>query len=173
MAGQGWRMLMECLGAGRAISLPSNTTGGARLGVYTTGAYARVRKQFHLAIAKFDGIDEVLGRMGGMLYSMEAVRTMTAASIDQGEEPAVCAAISKYHVTEMGRIVGNDAMDIHGGKGIQLGPRNYLAPRLRIDTHRHHRGRRQHPDTQPDDLRPGRHPLPSLCAQGDARRFHG
>ncbi|MGH8398298.1 MAG: acyl-CoA dehydrogenase [Gammaproteobacteria bacterium] len=127
MAGQGWRMLMECLGAGRAISLPSNTTGGARLGVYTTGAYTRVRRQFNLPIVKFEGVDEVLGRMGGLLYSMEAVRTMTAASIDQGEEPAVCAAISKYHVTEMSRLVGNDAMDIHGGKGIQLGPRNYLA----------------------------------------------
>ena len=127
MAGKGWRMLMECLGAGRAISLPSMTTGGARLGVYTTGAYTRVRKQFNMPIAKFEGIDEVLGRMGGLLYSMEAVRTMTAASIDQGEQPAVCAAISKYHVTEMGRMVGNDAMDVHGGKGIQLGPRNYLA----------------------------------------------
>ncbi len=127
MAGKGWRMLMECLGAGRAISLPSNTTGGARLAVYTTGAYARVRRQFNMPIAKFEGIDEVLGRMGGLLYSMEAVRTMTAASIDQGEEPAVCAAISKYHVTEMGRMVGNDAMDVQGGKGIQLGPRNYLA----------------------------------------------
>jgi acyl-CoA dehydrogenase len=127
MAGQGWRMLMECLGAGRAISLPSNTTGGARLAVYTTGAYSRVRKQFRLQIAKFDGIDEVLGRMGGMLYAMESVRTMTAASIDLGEAPAVCAAISKYHVTEMARVVANDAMDVHGGKGIQLGPRNYLA----------------------------------------------
>ncbi len=126
MAGQGWRMLMECLSAGRAISLPSNTTGGARLAVYTSGAYARVRKQFHVPIAKFDGIDEVLGRMGGLLYAMESVRTMTAGAIDQGEEPAVCAAISKYHVTEMARIVANDAMDIHGGKGIQLGPRNYL-----------------------------------------------
>ncbi|HET7922170.1 MAG TPA: acyl-CoA dehydrogenase, partial [Gammaproteobacteria bacterium] len=127
MAGQGWRMLMECLGAGRAISLPSNTTGGARAAVYATGAYARVRKQFRLPIAKFDGVDEVLGRMGGTLYAMEAVRSMTAASIDLGESPAVCAAISKYHVTEMSRSVANDAMDIHGGKGIQLGPRNYLA----------------------------------------------
>ena len=126
MAGHGWRMLMECLGAGRAISLPSNTTGAARLGVYTTGAYARVRKQFRLPIARFDGVDEVLGRMGGTLYAMEAVRTMTAGAIDQGEAPAVCAAISKCHVTEMARHVGNDAMDIHGGKGIQLGPRNYL-----------------------------------------------
>ncbi|HEX2667305.1 MAG TPA: acyl-CoA dehydrogenase [Gammaproteobacteria bacterium] len=126
MAGRGWRMLMECLGAGRAISLPSNTAGAARLGVYTTGAYARVRKQFHLPIARFDGVDEVLGRMGGMLYAMEAVRTMTAGAIDQGEAPAVCAAISKLHVTEMARQVGNDAMDVHGGKGIQLGPKNYL-----------------------------------------------
>jgi len=125
-AGHGWRMLMECLGAGRAISLPSNTTGASRLGVYTTGAYARVRKQFHLPIARFDGIDEVLGRMGGTLYAMEAVRTMTAGAIDQGEAPAVCAAISKCHVTELARQVGNDAMDVHGGKGIQLGPRNYL-----------------------------------------------
>ena len=125
-AGHGWRMLMECLGAGRAISLPSNTTGAARLGVYTTGAYSRVRKQFHLPIARFDGIDEVLGRMGGTLYAMEAVRTMTAGAIDQGEAPAVCAAISKLHVTEMARHVGNDAMDVHGGKGIQLGPKNYL-----------------------------------------------
>jgi len=125
-AGHGWRMLMECLGAGRAISLPSNTTGASRLGVYTTGAYARVRKQFHLPIARFDGIDEVLGRMGGTLYAMEAVRTMTAGAIDQGEAPAVCAAISKLHVTELARQVGNDAMDVHGGKGIQLGPRNYL-----------------------------------------------
>ncbi|MGH8362512.1 MAG: acyl-CoA dehydrogenase [Gammaproteobacteria bacterium] len=127
MAGQGWRMLMECLGAGRAISLPSNTAGGARLGVYATGAYTRVRRQFNLPIAKFEGVDEIMGRMGGLLYAMEAVRSMTAWAIDQGEEPAVCAAISKYHVTEMARIVGNDAMDIHGGKGIQLGPRNYLA----------------------------------------------
>ena len=126
MAGQGWRMLMECLGAGRAISLPSNTTGGARLAVYTTGAYARVRKQFHLAIARFDGVDEVLGRMGATLYAMEAVRSMTAGAIDQGEAPAVCAAISKCHVTELSRHVAADAMDVHGGKGIQLGPKNYL-----------------------------------------------
>ncbi|MGH8278017.1 MAG: acyl-CoA dehydrogenase [Gammaproteobacteria bacterium] len=126
MAGQGWRMLMECLGAGRAISLPSSAAGAARLGVYATGAYTRIRRQFNLPLARFEGIDEVMGRMGGTLYAMEAVRSLTAWAIDQGEEPAVCAAISKYHVTEMGRMLGNDAMDIHGGKGIQLGPRNYL-----------------------------------------------
>lgn len=126
MAGQGWRMLVECLSAGRSISLPSNTTGGAKLAVYTSGAYARIRKQFHIPIAKFEGIEEVLARMGGLLYAMDATRVVTASAVDQGEVPAVLAAISKYHVTEMSRIVANDAMDLHGGKGIQLGPNNYL-----------------------------------------------
>lgn len=126
MAGQGWRMLVECLTAGRSISLPSNTAGGAKLGVYATGAYARLRKQFHLPIAKFEGIEEVMARMGGYLYAMDAARTMTVGAIDQGTIPAVPSAICKYHVTEMARQVGNDAMDVHGGKGIQLGPKNYL-----------------------------------------------
>jgi acyl-CoA dehydrogenase len=95
--------------------------------VFASGAYARIRKQFHLPIAKFGGIEEVLGRMGGTLYAMNATRLMTAGGNDLGETPAVPSAISKYHVTEMGRAVINDAMDLHGGKGIQLGPRNYLA----------------------------------------------
>ncbi|HET7587173.1 MAG TPA: acyl-CoA dehydrogenase [Gammaproteobacteria bacterium] len=127
MAGHGWRMLTECLAAGRSISLPSSATGSAKLAVFASGAYARIRKQFHLPIAKFGGIEEVLGRMGGTLYAMDSVRLMTAGANDLGETPAVPSAIAKYHVTEMGRDVVNDAMDIHGGKGIQLGPRNYLA----------------------------------------------
>ncbi|HET6725657.1 MAG TPA: acyl-CoA dehydrogenase [Gammaproteobacteria bacterium] len=127
MAGHGWRMLTECLAAGRSISLPSSAVGSAKLAVFTTGAYARIRKQFHLPIANFGGVEEVLGRMGGTLYAMDAVRLMTAGANDLGETPAVPSAIAKYHVTEMGRQVINDAMDIHGGKGIQLGPRNYLA----------------------------------------------
>lgn len=126
MAGQGWRMLVESLTAGRSISLPSNTTGGAKLGVFATGAYARIRKQFHLPVARFEGVEEVLARMGGKLYAMDAVRTMTVGAIDQGTIPAVPSAIVKYHVTEMAREVANDAMDVHGGKGIQLGPKNYL-----------------------------------------------
>ncbi|HET7370871.1 MAG TPA: acyl-CoA dehydrogenase [Gammaproteobacteria bacterium] len=127
MAGHGWRMLTECLAAGRSISLPSSAAGSAKLAVFSTGAYARIRKQFHLPIAKFGGVEEVVGRMGGTLYAMDAVRLMTAGGNDLGETPAVPSAISKYHVTEMGRQVVNDAMDVHGGKGIQLGPRNYLA----------------------------------------------
>ena len=126
MAGQGWRMLVECLSAGRSISLPSNTTGGAKLGVYATGAYARIRKQFKLPIGRFEGVEDVLARMGGTLYAMDAARVMTVGAVDLGEVPSVPSAIVKYHVTEMARQIANDAMDVHGGKGIMLGPKNYL-----------------------------------------------
>lgn len=126
MAGQGWHMLMECLAAGRAISLPSASMGGTKMLVYTTGAYARIRRQFGVSIGQFEGIQDVLARIAGTAYTMDATRTFTAAQIDAGGRPAVASAISKLHVTEMGRRAGNDAMDIHGGKGICLGPRNYI-----------------------------------------------
>ncbi|KAF0164339.1 MAG: acyl-CoA dehydrogenase [Rhodocyclaceae bacterium] len=126
MAGQGWRMLMECLAAGRSISLPSSNTGMAKLAVRATGAYARVRSQFRTAIGKFEGIEEPLARMGGNAYMMDAARTLTAGAIDLGEKPSVASAIVKYHVTERARQVVNDAMDILGGKGICLGPNNFM-----------------------------------------------
>jgi acyl-CoA dehydrogenase len=126
MAGYGWKMLMECLAAGRAISLPSSSTGGAKSLAYASGAYARVRKQFGTPIGRFEGIEEVLARIAGNVYIMDATRSFSAAMIDRGEKPAVASAITKYHVTELGRMVGNDGMDLHGGKGICLGPRNYL-----------------------------------------------
>jgi acyl-CoA dehydrogenase len=126
MAGQGWRMLVEQLSVGRCISLPSNTTGGAKAGVYATGAYARIRRQFNMPIGKFEGVEQVIARMAARTYIMDAGRSVTAGAIDGGEKPSVPSAMLKYHVTEMGRTVANDAMDIHGGKGICLGPRNYL-----------------------------------------------
>ena len=126
MAGQGWRMLMECLAAGRSITLPSSNTGMAKLAVRATGGYARVRSQFKTAIGKFEGIEEPLARMGGNTYMMDAARTMTAGAIDLGEKPSVVSAIVKYHVTERARQVVNDAMDILGGKGICLGPNNFM-----------------------------------------------
>lgn len=126
LAGQGWRMLMECLAAGRSISLPSSNTGMAKLASRATGGYARVRSQFRTAIGKFEGIEEPLARMGGYTYLMDAARIMTAGSIDLGEKPAVASAIVKYHVTERARQVVNDAMDILGGKGICLGPSNFM-----------------------------------------------
>ena len=125
-AGKGWRMLMECLAAGRAITLPSSAVGGAKVMCYTTGAYARIRKQFNLPIGKFEGIEEPLTRIGAYGYVMDAARTFVTGFINAGEKPSVASAIVKYHVTELGRKVSCDAMDIHGGKGICLGPHNYL-----------------------------------------------
>lgn len=126
MAGQGWRMLMECLSAGRAISLPASSVGGARAVAFLTGAYARIRKQFNLSIGKFEGISEALTRIAGRLYYMDAANSLTMSIIDKGEKPSVLSAIMKYHATEISRKIGCDAMDIHGGKAICLGPRNYL-----------------------------------------------
>lgn len=125
-AGKGWRMLMECLAAGRAISLPANTMGGAKALSFASGAYARIRKQFNISIGRFEGIEEPLARIGAYTYLMDAARTFAVASIDAGEKPAVASAIVKYHVTEMGRKVACDGMDIHGGKAICLGPHNYI-----------------------------------------------
>lgn len=125
-AGKGWGMLMECLAAGRAISLPANTLGGAKGLSYATGAYARIRKQFNVPIGRFEGIEEPLARIAAYTYIMDSGRSLAASSIDHGEKPSVASAIVKYHVTELGRKVSLDAMDIHGGKGICLGPNNYL-----------------------------------------------
>ena len=125
-AGQGWRMLMECLAAGRSISLPSSSAGAAKLALRTTSAYSRVRSQFKISIGKFEGIEEVLARIAGNTYAIDAARIMTAGAIDLGEKPSVISAIVKYHCTDRGRQVINDAMDVHGGKGICLGPNNYL-----------------------------------------------
>jgi acyl-CoA dehydrogenase len=126
MLGKGWRMLMESLAAGRGISLPSSNTGMAKLAVRTTGAYARVRTQFKTPIGRFEGIEEALTRMGGNLYLMDAARTLTATLVDRGEKPSVLSGIAKLHITERGRDIINDAMDIVGGKGICMGPSNFL-----------------------------------------------
>lgn len=127
MAGQGWRMLVEQLSVGRCISLPSSATGAAKAAVFASGAYARVRRQFNVPVGQFEGVAEALARMTGTTYIMDAARSVTAGAIDGGEKPSVPSAMLKYHLTEYGRSVANDAMDIHGGKGIMLGPRNYLA----------------------------------------------
>ncbi len=125
-AGQGWRMLVEQLSVGRGITLPSSAMAGGRAAVYASGAYARIRRQFGLPVGKFHGVGEALARMAGFTYIMNANSEVTVGAIDRGEKPAVPAAILKYHNTEMSRRIANDAMDVHGGKGIMLGPRNYL-----------------------------------------------
>jgi acyl-CoA dehydrogenase len=124
--GHGWRMLVECLSVGRAITLPSTSSGAAKLAAAATGAYSRIRKQFGLSIGRFEGVEEALARIAGNTYAAAALSQATAAAVDRGEKPAVPSAIAKYHATEMAREVGKDAMDVHGGKGVILGPSNYL-----------------------------------------------
>jgi len=125
--GEGWKMLMNCLAAGRSISLPANGTGISKLSALTTGAYGRVRQQFKMSVGRFEGVEEAMARIAGNVYVMDAARVMTAGAVDLGEKPSVVSAIVKYHLTERGRQVINDAMDVHGGKGICMGPSNYLA----------------------------------------------
>ncbi len=126
MAGQGWRMLVEQLSVGRCISLPSISTGGGKGAVYSTGAYARIRRQFNMPIGRFEGVEAAIARMAARTYIMDAARSVTTGAIDGGEKPSVPAGILKYHATEMSRMICNDAMDVQGGKGIMLGPKNYL-----------------------------------------------
>ena len=126
MVGQGWRMLMESLAAGRSISLPGSNTGMQILTARAVGGYARVRYQFKTAIGRFEGVEEALTRIGANTYLSDAARTFTAGAVDLGEKPAVVSAIVKYHVTERARQTVNDGMDVIGGKGICLGPQNFL-----------------------------------------------
>jgi acyl-CoA dehydrogenase len=125
-AGKGWMMLMGCLAAGRAISLPTSSVGGVKALARFVGAYARVRSQFKTPIGKLEGVEEALGRIAAHCYMMDATRVMTAGAVDMGEKPAVLSAIAKYHMTERARACVNDGMDIVGGKGICLGPNNWI-----------------------------------------------
>ncbi|CAH1570919.1 acyl-CoA dehydrogenase FadE [Vibrio rotiferianus] len=127
MAGQGWRMLVECLSVGRGITLPSNSTGGIKTAAMATGAYSRIRRQFKQPIGHMEGVEEPLARLGGNAYVMDAASNLTVAGIDLGEKPSVISAIVKYHCTHRGQQSIIDAMDIVGGKGICMGPSNFLA----------------------------------------------
>lgn len=126
-AGQGWKMLVEQLSAGRGITLPSNAVGSSKAIVYASGAYTRLRRQFNLPVCEFEGVGEALARMAGFTYIINAGLSVTATAIARGERPSVPSAVLKYHCTELARRVTNDAMDVQGGKGIMLGRSNYLA----------------------------------------------
>ena len=125
--GNGWRMLVESLSVGRGISLPAVGVAAGKASARHTGAYAHVRKQFNTSIGKFGGVEEALARIGGMTYMMEAGRLLTLSALDSGEKPSIITAILKCYNTEHMRQIINDAMDIHGGRGICMGPSNYLA----------------------------------------------
>jgi acyl-CoA dehydrogenase len=126
-AGNGWAMLMDCLSAGRALSLPAVSTGCAKLVTRTVGAYAAVRRQFGIPIGMFEGIEEPLAEIGGLTYMLEAARIYTASGVQAGEKPSVISAIAKYQFTEISRQLINHGMDIMGGAAISRGPRNLLA----------------------------------------------
>lgn len=126
-AGKGWLMLMECLAAGRGISLPAQATGGAKLCARVVSAHSLVRRQFGMSIGRFEGVEEPLARIGAAAYQLEAMRIYCLGAIDKGIKPGVITAMQKYYATEMGRQTINDAMDIMGGAGISMGPRNVLA----------------------------------------------
>jgi acyl-CoA dehydrogenase len=125
--GQGWQMMMECLVVGRGISLPALATSMAQFCTRMSSAYAQVRRQFHRPIARFESIQQALGRIGGLTYLSEALRVSTIEEIQAGARPGVGSAITKYHLTEFSRQIVAASMDIHAGRSIQLGPRNYLS----------------------------------------------
>jgi acyl-CoA dehydrogenase len=124
--GKGWKMLMSALAAGRGISLPSLSAAACAFTAHTTGMYSRVREQFHVPIGRFEAIQERLGRMAAQAYLVDAARRLTCAALDHGHKPAVITAIIKAQATDRMRVSANDAMDVHGGKGVQDGPLNYL-----------------------------------------------
>ncbi|WAM54071.1 acyl-CoA dehydrogenase [Vreelandella venusta] len=126
MIGQGWRMLVECLSIGRCITLPSGATGTARYALGWSGGFTRVRRQFNVPVAEMEGVQEPLARMASLAYISAATVYQTANLIDHGEKPAVPSAILKSQLTEFQRVLLSDAMDVHGGKAVTLGPRNYL-----------------------------------------------
>jgi len=127
MAGKGWRMLVNCLSVGRAVTLPTTGSVISKRCTLGTSSYANLRSQFGVNIAKFEGVQKPLARMAGLTYIIEAASIQTIQSIDDGNKPSVPSAILKYHCTEMARQCVIDAMDIHGGKAVMKGPGNYIS----------------------------------------------
>ena len=163
-------MLMECLAAGRSISLPASRVGGAQVAARVTGAYARVREQFDTPIGRFEGIEEPLARIAGNTYMMDATRTHDRGALDAGEKPAVLSAIAQVPLTERMRQV-RQRRDGHPRRQGHLRRAAQLArARLPGGADRHHGRRREHPDALDDHLRPGRDPLPSVCAAARCAR---
>ena len=126
-AGRGWRMLMECLGVGRGISLPALSTSASEMTYLTVGAFAKVREQFKISVGKFEGVQDATSRMASNTYMLEAFRHLVTCGLNQGGTPSVMTAMAKYYATETMRSVINDGMDVVGGRAVQMGPRNFLA----------------------------------------------
>ncbi|WBV68862.1 acyl-CoA dehydrogenase family protein [Legionella pneumophila] len=125
-AGSGWQMLVECLSIGRSISLPALGAGSSSISYLTTGAFARIRRQFNVEIAQFEGVEEKLAEIAGLNYLINSTRLLTVAAVNEHKKPSVASAITKYFNTELARITVNASMDVHAGRAIVVGPRNYL-----------------------------------------------
>lgn len=125
-AGKGWQMLVECLSIGRSISLPALATGSSAVAYLTTGAFSRIRRQFTVDICEFEGVQEKLAEIAGLSYIIQSTRLLTLRAVYEHKKPSVASAITKYFNTELGRIVLNHAMDVHGGRAVVVGERNYL-----------------------------------------------
>ncbi len=164
MAGKGWRMLIECLGAGRGVSLPALATASGEMCYLTVGAFARIRRQFNMEIGKFEGVQEATAEIAAGAYTLEAMRQMVTRGLADGA-PSVLTAMAKLHATERMRQIVNQAMDVVGGRAIQLGPLQFSRLNVPLGTGGHHRRRRQYSDSLPDDFWPGCHALSplSLC----------
>ncbi len=126
MAGKGWRMLIECLGAGRGVSLPSLATASGEMCYLTVGAFARIRRQFNMEVGKFEGVQEATAEIAAGAYTLEAMRQLVTRGLEDGP-PGVLTAMAKYHATERMRDLVNHGMDVVSGRAIQLGPRNFMA----------------------------------------------
>ncbi len=126
-AGRGWEMLVECLSIGRSISLPALSAGASGIAYLTSGAFGRIRRQFNVEIGQFEGVEEKLAEIAGRQYLLNATRLLTLAAVNEGKKPSVASVLTKYYNTELARMTINDAMDIHGGRAVVMGPRNYLA----------------------------------------------
>ncbi len=122
--GQGWKMLVECLSVGRAISIPSMSIGALKACIAYVGAYTKIRRQFKHALVDFEGIQEALSSLAGLTYIADAMEELATTLIDQGEKPSVISAIVKYQVSEMARKGILNSMDILGGKGLCIGMNN-------------------------------------------------
>jgi alkylation response protein AidB-like acyl-CoA dehydrogenase len=166
--GRGWQMLMECLAAGRGISLPATAVGGAQLAARAVGAYAAVRQQFGLPIGRFEGIEEPLARIAGFTYLLEAARRYTAARSTRARSPRSSPRSRSTTHRAVAQII-NDGMDVLGRRGDLARPAQPARARLHRHADLHHGRRRQHPDAHADDLRPGRDPLPPVCLPRDRR----
>lgn len=126
-AGRGWQMLVECLSIGRSISLPALGAASSSVSYLVSGAFGRIRRQFNVEIGQFQGIEEKLAEIAGLNYLVNATRLLTVAAVNEHKKPSVASAITKYFNTELARITVNDAMDIHAGRAVVTGPRNYLS----------------------------------------------